>query len=347
MNDKIVTTALSFCVLLCLAGCIHPIRNTGTVAHDPTATANSTDFAGMDVQHWVDVSPDQAWTATGMVATPQNGGEQYYTELRVTNADGTIIWTPVAGWSNFGLGYTTPQVVHWSADGRYLYFTNAPHPDGCALFTNASDLQQLDLGAGTVTEILPPDRISVLAAAPDGTMAYITQTTLGLLDPLSKTIKETTYDFAAATVQVGDLTWSSNGQQLAYVVATDPCLPPTWRHAIYTVDRQGENLRLVLPADERRLRIVDWIDESYLLLTDLDSKQWVLDLESGEVSEPQALRSPTVQRAIDAAQRFVAQAGGDPTLPNALWRKRVVTQRCRLPLFGLIRPPIALAVFFI
>lgn len=317
MNYKIVTTMLRFCVLFCLAGCIQPISNTGAIVQDSTARANSTNFAGMAVQNWVDVSPDQTWTATGVVATPPNGGEQYYTELRVTNADGALIWTPIADWRNFGLGYTTPHIIHWSADERYLYFTNAPHPDGCGLFINASDLQQLDLADGTVTEILPPERISVLAAAPDGTMAYITQTTLGLLNPLSKAVKETTYDFEAATVQVGDLTWSSNGQQLAYVVATDPCLPPTWRHAIYTVDRQGENLRLVLPADERRLRIVDWIDESHLLLIDADSKQWVLDLADGQVSEPQSLRSPTVQRAIVAAQRFVAQAGGDSTLPVA------------------------------
>ena len=327
MNYKIVTAMLHFCILLCLTGCIQPISNTGMVAQDPTATANATDFAGMDVQNWVDVSPNQTWTATGMVATPPNGGEQYYTELHVTNAAGTLVWTPIADWRNFGLGYTTPRIVHWSADGRYLYFTNAPHPDGCALFTNASDLQQLDLGAGTVTEILPPDRISVLAAAPDGTMAYITQTMLGLLDPLSKTIKETTYDFAAATVQVGDLTWSSNGQQLAYVVATDPCLPPTWRHAIYTVDRQGGNLRLVLPADERRLRIVDWIDESHLLLMDLDAKQSVLDLASGQVREPQSLQSPTVQRAIVAAQRFVAQTGGDSTLPVVFAGVELITYR--------------------
>lgn len=251
----------------------------------PVATATATDFANMEVHRWNAFAPDQTWTATGMVATPQNGDAQYYTELRVTNAEETITWAPVAGWSNFGLGYTTPRVVHWLADGQSLYFTNAPHPDGCGLFINASDLHQLDLSTGAVTEILPPNRTWVLAAAPDGTIAYLQDDELKLLEPTTANTVRIALDMVETNVQIGNLVWSPDSQQVAYVVATDPCLPPTWRHAIYTVDRQGENLRLVLPADERRLRIVDWIDTSHLLLMDLARKQWVLDLASGEVSE--------------------------------------------------------------
>ncbi len=286
MNDKIVTTMLRCCVLFCLAGCIQPITNTATVAHDPTATASSTDFSDMAVQHWFDVSPDQTWTATGVVATPQNGDAQYYTELSVTNADGTTTWTPVAEWSNFGLGYTTPQLVHWSADGQALYFTNAPNPDGCALFVNASDLHKLDLTNGEVAEILPPNSTWTLAAAPDGTIAYVQTNELVLLDPTTDTTVRIVLDMAETNVQVGNLVWSPDSGQVAFTVADAPCQPPDWRHALYIVDRQGEDVRLVLPADEHRFRIVDWVDESHLLLMDLDGKQSVLDLDSGEVSEP-------------------------------------------------------------
>lgn len=288
-----------FWTIVLLVGCAPIVAPPQTI---PVATADAaTDFANMEVQRWHAFSPDQAWTATGVVATPQNGDAQYYTELRVTNADGTITWTPVAGWSNFGLGYTTPRVVHWSADGQSLYFTNAPHPDGCGLFINASDLHQLDLTTGAVAEILPPNSTWVLAAAPDGTIAYLQANELKLLDPTTDTTVSIVLDMAETNVQIGNLVWSPDSQQVAYVVATDLCLPPTWRHALYTVDRHGEDVRLVLPADERRFRIVEWVDESHLLLMDLEVKQSVLDLDNGQVSEPQSLRSPTVQRAIEVA----------------------------------------------
>lgn len=318
MNRQ-VQFAVLWGVVIWLVGCT-PLIAPPQAATIPSPTAvipanAAPDFTGMEVQNWVDVSPDQTWTATGVVATPQNSGEQYYTELRITNAEGTTTWTPVAGWRNFGLGYTTPRVVHWSTDEQALYFTNAPHPDGCPLFVNASDLQKLDLATGVVTEILPADSTWALAAAPDGTIAYIQGQELKLLDPTTANTVRISLDLAETNVQIGNLVWSPDSQRVAFTVASAPCQPPDWRHAIYVVDRQGKELRLALPPDERRFRVIEWVDESHLLLMDLEGKQLVIDLANGQVSEPQSLRSPTVQRAIDAAQRFVAQAGGDPTLP--------------------------------
>lgn len=324
MRRQVQWTVL-FGVVAWVVGCT-PLSAPPQAATIPSPTAvvpvnAAPDFTGMEVQNWVDVSPDQTWTATGVVATPQNSGEQYYTELRITNAEGATTWTPVAGWRNFGLGYTTPRIVHWSEDGQALYFTNAPNPDGCPLFVNASDLLKLDLTNGAVTEILPTNSTWALAAAPDGTIAYIQAQELKLLDPTTANTLGVSLDLAETNVQIGNLVWSPDSGQVAFTVASAPCQPPDWRHAIYTVDRQGKELRLVLPPDERHLRVIEWVDESHLLLMDLDGKQLVIDLASGEVSEPQLLRSPTVQRAIDAAQRFVAQAGGDPTLPIVFFPK--------------------------
>lgn len=158
-----------------------PTLNQTVPRATPIATSNpAIDFTNLEVEQWVSTNASQSWHAEGTVAVPKNSSrDQYYTELRVRNTNDNIEWTPVTEWNDFGLGYTTPRIVHWSEDERYLYFTNAPHPDGCGLFVNASDLQRLDLAAGSVEEILPFGTTRVLAAAPDGMMAHRVDSELG------------------------------------------------------------------------------------------------------------------------------------------------------------------------
>jgi hypothetical protein len=248
----------------------------------PTITP---DLAGLEQQPWSTTSPDGTWIVEGLTALPTQSGEQYYTEMRIRQVDGELSWMPVAGWQPFGLGYTTPRLVHWSTDGRYLYYTNAPHPDGCGLFVNASDLQRLDLTDGTVQEILPQNSTWVLEAAPDGTIAYVDGTTLVLFDPKADMRQEIFLDFAQANVQLGNLVWSPDSQRVAFTVATDPCILPNWRHAIYTVDRQSGQVHLAFPKDERRFQVVGWMDDSHLRLVDVDGRQRMLDIVSGQLHE--------------------------------------------------------------
>ena len=79
----------------------------------------------------------------------------------------------VDAWAPYGLGYTVPRPFHWSNDGRYLFVTNDPAPDGCALFVNGSDLQRVDLSNGEVTQIVEPVGLW-LSLSPDETkLAYL------------------------------------------------------------------------------------------------------------------------------------------------------------------------------
>ena len=106
------------------------------------------------------------------VATPKSG-DSYYTNLTVTDAAGTSRWAVVDAWAPYGLGYTVPRPFHWSNDGNYLYVTNDPAPDGCALFVNGSDLQRVDLSNGEVTQIVEPVGLW-LSLSPDETkLAYL------------------------------------------------------------------------------------------------------------------------------------------------------------------------------
>jgi hypothetical protein len=281
--------ALALCASW-LIGCspvVRPAAQVGesasTIPSASDVTPAAPDLAGLDQQPWTATSPDGAWIIEGLTAIPLQGGDQYYTEMHVNQVTGDLAWTPIAGWQPFGLGYTTPRIVHWSIDSRYLYYTNAPHPDGCGLFVNASDLQRLDLTNGAVEEILPPNATWVLEAAPDGTIAYIDQTTLVFFDPNDDTRQESILDFAQPDVQLGNLVWSPDSQRLALTAASDPCIPPTWRHAIYVVNRQSAQVQLVLAPDERRFQIDHWIADTHLALTDSEGAHFVLDLVTGTV----------------------------------------------------------------
>lgn len=302
---------------LLLTACIQPpsahtipVPATTVEATAPvTETATVDQLASFDQQPWTAASPDGIWQIEGLTALPKADGEQYYTEMRVKKADGSAEWVPVATWSNFGLGYTTPQPLHWSPDGRYLYFTNAPVPDGCGLFINASDLQRLNLADGTVTEVLPYGLTWSLAIAPDGeTVAYNKGDELYLLDLVSSNVTTTKVEGLEPNAMWGNFVWSPDSQQIAFTIAYAPCQPPAWRHSIVVVDRQRMAMTTVLEKDPRRFKNEQWIDAGHLLLSAYNNSQWMLDLNTREITEASAMLTPQIQTTLPNVTTQARQA---------------------------------------
>lgn len=279
---------------LLLTACIQPpsahttpVPATAMEATAPVTETTTVDqLASFDQQPWTATSPDGIWQIEGLTALPKADGEQYYTEMQVKKADGSAAWRPVASWSNFGLGYTTPQPIHWSPDGRYLYFTNAPVPDGCGLFVNASDLQRLDLANGEVQEVLPANTTWSLAIAPDGkTVAYSKADEVFLLDLATGELKSQKVMTEESNLQLGNFTWSPDSQKLAFTIAYAPCQPPAWSHSILSIDAQSLSTTTLLQPDQRRFTITEWTEATQLFLTDAEKQPWVLDITSGALNQ--------------------------------------------------------------
>jgi len=151
---------------------ITPVPTQTIQTSTPMATATVTPEP---VERWSSTSPDGRWIAQGMMEGPFLAGdeEKYHYQLKVVSADRAIEWTVVDAIARWGLGYTTPRPFHWSKNGRYLYFTNEPVPDGCAVFVNGSDLQRVDLNTGRVQEILPPGAWWLSLSPDEKQVAYI------------------------------------------------------------------------------------------------------------------------------------------------------------------------------
>jgi len=258
-----------------------------TVVGTPTATPNLLDFQ-VDTRSFT--SPDGEWTAQVIVALPVSSDaavSSYYTQLKVSKRDGTTEWVIVDEWAEWGLGYTIPQPLHWSHDGRYLYITNKPVPDGCAVFVNGTDLRRVDLSDGSVREIVPSAGLW-LSLSPDETMlAYIGYGDRGLvIRDLATGIEQETKLDPGKDYQAGHIIWSPDGTTIMLALAIRPC-STDWADStsIIRVDVATLEQVTLLQEDKRLLVPVEWATADKVLLKDKGGDYWLMDATTGEVTK--------------------------------------------------------------
>lgn len=213
--------------------------------------------------------------------------EQYQTRLEVVNVAGRVTWTLVDQTLNYGLGYTTPRPFHWSADGRYLYFTNLAVPDGCSLFHNGSDLYRADLSTGQITEIVPPWVWWVSLSPDEERVASIgwngQALELRLRHLTSGEERRTTLE--GKYTQAGSLVWSPDGQALVLTLAAHPCDPTNWTQSIMRVDLATFSPTILIRDDKRLLVTTAWPEVDVVELTDKDGDMWTLEVTSGKLEK--------------------------------------------------------------
>lgn len=256
----------------------------------PTLTPNLAVITAPLADTWSSLSPNGQWTAQGMMTVPFSAAdntEQYHTRLEVVNPARAVTWTLADQTLNYGLGYTTPRPFHWSADGRYLYFTNLAVPDGCSLFHNGSDLYRADLSTGQITEIVPPWVWWVSLSADEKMVAFIRwngQVAELVIQNLTTENKQQA-TFEKKYTQAGSIVWSPDGLSLALTLVTNPCDSSNWAQAIARVDLTTPSPTLLIPDDKRLFRTVEWPEVDRVILTDQAGKLWTLEISSGKLKE--------------------------------------------------------------
>lgn len=234
-------------------------------------------------------SPGGAWLAETTVALPLADGnpvsDQYYQALRILSSDGSLVREVVDRWSPWGLGYTIPVPLQWSPDGRYLYYTNRPVPDGCAPFANGSDVIRVEREQGVETEIAPAVGL-VLALSPEaGTLAYINRDGGLVLRDLNSGAERVAPIQEVAQGASGAIVWSPDGSALMLTVAANSCGPPEERtHAILRVEVDSLETVVAVEPDDRLLVTAAWPEAERVLLVDGQGQRWQLNPSTGEVT---------------------------------------------------------------
>jgi hypothetical protein len=258
-----------------------------TPVDSATAQTGLPDLADLEVTTTTLASPDGRWQATLSQSEPVMGaeGEQFFTSLTV--ADGTTSWQPLAEWRAYGLGYASPAIYRWSADGRYLYYNNKSVFDGCALFNNANDLYRLDITDGSTSIVLDSGLTSNLALSPDETMVAYTQFNgQGIVAFTHNVAGGNDSSVAVAEgsdVQAGNIVWSPDSTQFLLTVAHAPC-NADWTHSIVRVNAANLTAVTLIEEDARQFTTLEWTDETTVWLQDKDGNAWLLDVASGDLT---------------------------------------------------------------
>jgi hypothetical protein len=235
-------------------------------------------------QSWSYRSPDGEWHAQVTVRLPvidgEIVGEHAHTRFTVTRRDGQVEWVVLDHWSTYGMGFTVPGKLRWSADGQSLTFSNHATPDGCAVYCCDEGLLRLDLDDGTLTSLAPDVRNGVVS--PDErTLAYLTGPQLVLRELETGTERSIAFQPIGENWQAGQITWSPAGQRIAFTVMADPCGSAT-ATSIVLVDLASGSVHVPVAGDERLLVTFWWPTPDTLLLLDRDDLCWQLDSAGGE-----------------------------------------------------------------
>jgi len=239
------------------------------------------------------LSPDGQWQAVSKITPPEPvagdemeqfpTGQKYHAEMVVSRVDGSQSWTVVDEWRSWGIGYTYPEVLAWSSDGRTLFFTNVPVPDGCAPFVNGGDLWQIDLDSGMIDEILPFVGLGMALSPDERQLAYFGSYGKGMtmLDLLSMEEEAIELPYEGDGWGLGDLTWSPDGDYLVLTQVFNVCMPnPTT--TVVRVDPKSLEAINIVELGEGYFRLLRWLTHEMILLLSADSSEFTLNIITGE-----------------------------------------------------------------
>lgn len=232
-------------------------------------------------------SPDGTWTALPRFETLSSG---YHVSLKIFNTDKSVIWTPV-DFTGDGLGHTSPVPEHWSADGRFFYYSELMVPDGCAdVYPAEKEWKRLDLQTGLVDSISLPEGRSHAVSPDDQFLAY---TTVGspvkivLVNQSDQSETQIPLPVTASAGQepeAGGIVWSPDGNSLVLVgMSGSLCQSPLPEFSLLTVNRSDLSVKSIYQGKDY-LRPLRWSPDGKILVSDWNSRSWWILADSGVIT---------------------------------------------------------------
>jgi hypothetical protein len=238
----------------------------------------------------VQKSSTGGWTATvsSRLGIQYEGQEYVQHRIVIAATDGSTVYHfEQAGF--YGLGYSTPDVVWWTLDGKGLFIANRAVADGAGLYYFYSSLVYLDLATGALTPRAETLNGELSFAPNEEHLAYIsfnfenaTQTTreafLYLLS-FADNITEVGRLQTDCPEQVGGFVWSPDETQVAFTAVVGDCAGEDGTQ-IYIAGTDPFSLRVVHEGEG--LYTVGWYADG-IMLEDDEHAFWTLDPETSEL----------------------------------------------------------------
>jgi hypothetical protein len=237
-------------------------------------------------------SPDARWSA--ITSREFIDGEER-SILRASNDQGKVAWEvenkPFIEEPPTGFWFPVP--IHWSNDGKYLYFAHRANGDGCFGGNNHSgrDLQRLDLVTGEVNDISPGG--TYLAISPDEKyLATVSFAKEGIKIQDLETGDTKALDLLVRQEDVGFeldqryITWSPDSRSLVFVIMAGVCdgTVESYFNWIVRVDMQSLSQQFLTEKDEQALVPISWVGQDKILVRDKDGKLWGMNANTGAIS---------------------------------------------------------------
>ena len=231
-------------------------------------------------------SPDGSQVAWGTTAFDPGGGTASRITFNIANSDGSN--------AKIVLDETLqdvsilPQPVQWSADGRYVYYTDLPYGiGGYILFGGGPDLKRINVETGEITEILPDTGcLCAMSVSPDGeTVAVIKG--IGPLEVVLHHIEtgsERKAQIDEGHLQAGNILWSPDGATLIYTMAVSNFEnPDAEQFAIVRVDAATLEQTSLVPDNDSLYNALLWPTPETIWANDKNGNGWMIDAATGEV----------------------------------------------------------------
>jgi Tol biopolymer transport system component len=238
-------------------------------------------------------SPDGEWLATG---SGDLVDADWKMTLRVTSTETGQEWIAEDRTEGGGTALLrTPMPLHWSRDGRFLYFSHNPFADGTISDLpepfHGTDLWRLNLQNGQVVR-LTSQVGHWLALSPDETtLAYLSGgDVLGLRDLESGRESRVTLTVASVYsaekwVHNENLLWSPDGRRLAFTAIMGVGSPEA-ASAVVEVDRETSSPKVLVRKEGMWVPLA-WPEPDYVLLGEERHSLWWLRRSTGEIVRAQ------------------------------------------------------------
>ena len=221
-------------------------------------------------------SPDGMWEAEVLVydcvALGSEGPEYAYEVLLLRATDGAIVQVDEQTIACGGLGAAGFDLLLWSPDSRYLYYTPTREgvPDGCGFWAGAVARFDVQTRRREVmwSAIFSPDRQR---------LAVIEPSALALWDVDGGEIAR--WSFPQEGVLAG-VAWSPDGERVALLFVQTLC-PPAGPSRLFLFDASSQEAQQVLATDEQTFLDVIWQASEHIQLVDDQGTTWTYSLTTG------------------------------------------------------------------